>query len=338
MRRRDFIQGIGGSTIAGPLAALVLQVSIPLTADAQQSTTPRIGFMSARSPEDSAQLLAQFHKGLGEGGIFEGRNVTIEYRWARGDYGQLPQFVDDFVKRSVNVLAAVGGDASAQAAKTAASSLPVVFAMGGDPVDAGLLKSFNRPDGNMSGVVILSSDAETKRFGLLHELVASPGVFGALVNPKFPPSTGELAELNQAAAKLDRPLVVAKASDDAELEAAFATLLQARLIALQVAADPYFDTRRQRIVGFAAQNKIPAIYQFREYVLDGGLMSYGPDLPDAYRQVGVYASRILKGEKPADLPVVRTTKFEFLINLKTAKALLLSISPSLLLRADEVIE
>jgi putative ABC transport system substrate-binding protein len=312
MKRREFITLLGGAAAVWPL-----------TAHAQQSTTPLIGFMSARSPEDSAQALAQFHKGLGEGGIFEGRNVAIEYRWARGDYGQLPQFVDDLVKRSVKVLAAVGGDASARAAKTAALSLPVVFSMGGDPVDAGLLKSFNRPDGNMTGVVILSSDAETKRFGLLHELVPSPGVFGALINPKFPPSTGQLAELNQAAAKLDRPLVA---------------LLQARLIALQVASDPFFDTRRQRIVAFAAQNKIPTIYQFREYVLDGGLMSYGPDLPDAYRQVGVYASRILKGEKPADLPVLRATKFEFLINLKTAKALGLSISPSLLLRADEVIE
>jgi putative tryptophan/tyrosine transport system substrate-binding protein len=326
MRRREFLGALGGVA------------TCPLTAHAQQSITPLIGFMSARSPEDSAQALAQFHKGLGEGGIFEGRNVAIEYRWAHGDYEQLPRLVDELVKRSVTVLAAVGGDASARAAKTAALSLPVVFAMGGDPVDAGLLKSFNRPDGNMTGVVILSSDAETKRFGLLHELVPSPGAFGALVNPKFPPSTGQLAELNQAAAKLNRPLVVVKASDDAELDAAFATLLQARLIALQVASDPFFDTRRQRIVTFAAQNKIPAIYQFREYVLDGGLMSYGPDLPDAYRQVGVYASRILKGEKPADLPVLRATKFEFLINLKTAKALGLSISPSLLLRADEVIE
>jgi putative ABC transport system substrate-binding protein len=294
--------------------------------------------MSARSPEDSVLGLAAFHKGLGEGGFVNGRNVTVEYRWARGDYERLSVFVDELVKQRISVLTAVGGDASARAAHAAASVLPVVFAMGGDPVAAGLIQGFNRPGGNMTGVVILSSDAETKRLGLLHELVSGPGLFGALVNPKFPPSAGQLQDLNQAASKLGRQLLIAKASDDAGLDAAFEILLHEHLIALHVASDPFFDTRRQRIVDFAAKNQIPAIYQFREYVLDGGLMSYGPDLPDAYRQVGGYAARILKGEKPADLPVLQATKFEYVINLKSAKALGLSIAPSLLLRADEVIE
>lgn len=330
MRRREFLGALGGAL--GGAAAW------PLGAHAQQPAMPVIGFMSARSPEDSVQALAQFKKGLGEGGFIDGRNLTLEYRWARGDYGRLPALVDELVTRRVNVLAAVGGDASARAAKAAASSLPVVFAMGGDPVQAGLVQSFNRPDGNMTGVVILSSDAETKRLGLLHELVPGVGLLGALLNPKFPPATGQLQDLNQAAPKLGRPLFIAKASDDAGLDAAFATLLGEHVVALQVASDPFFDTRRQRIVAFAAQNRLPAIYQFREYVLDGGLMSYGPDLPDAYRQVGVYAARILKGGKPADLPVLQATKFEFIINLKTAKTLGLSIAPSLLLRADEVIE
>ena len=325
MRRRGFIQGITAS------------VAWPLAARAQQRPSPVIGFMSARSPEDSAEPLAQFHKGLGEDGYVEGRNVTIEYRWARGDYGRLPGYVDELIGQKIDLLAALGGDASARAAQKAASSVPVVFAMGGDPVQAGLIKSFNTPGGNMTGVVIFTNYAETKRLSLLHE-VAPTGLLGALVNPEFPPSAGQMRDLREAAPKLGRQLIIATASDDAGLDAALASLLREHVVAAQIASDPFFDSRRERIIAFAAQNRLPVVYQFPEYVIDGGLLSYGPNLPDAYRQVGVYAARILKGAKPSDLPIWQANKFDLVLNLKTAKALGLEISPSLLLRADEVIE
>jgi putative ABC transport system substrate-binding protein len=324
MRRREFISLLGGAVAAvAPFAARAQQV------------LPTVGFMSARSPEDSAEALAQFHKGLAEGGFVEGRNVSLKYRWARGDYGLLPGYVDELIGQKIDLLVAVGGDASAIAARKAASSVPVVFSMGGDPVEAGLVRSFNTPGGNMTGVVIFSNDAETKRLSLLHEL-APTGLLGAPVNPEFPASTGQLRDLREAAPKLGRQLFIATASDDAGLDAALASLLREHVVAAQIASDPYFDSRRLRIIEFAAQNRLPVVYQFREYVLDGGLLSYGPNLPDAYRQVGVYAARILKGAKAADLPVSQATKL--VLNLKTAKALGLQISPSLLLRADEVIE
>ena len=326
MRRREFISLLGGAVAA----------VAPFTLRAQQ-VLPTVGFMSARSPEDSAEALAQFHNGLGEGGFVEGRNVTLKYRWARGDYGLLPEYVDELIGQKIDLLAAVGGDASAIAARKAASSVPVVFSMGGDPVQAGLVRSFNTPGGNMTGVVIFSNDAETKRLSLLHEL-APTGLLGVLVNPEFPPSPGQLRDLREAAPKLGRQLFIATASDDAGLDTALTSLLREHVVAAQIASDPYFDSRRLRIIEFAAQNRLPVVYQFREYVIDGGLLSYGPNLPDAYRQVGVYAARILKGAKATDLPVWQATKFDLVINLKTAKALGLQISPSLLLRADEVIE
>jgi putative ABC transport system substrate-binding protein len=325
MRRRELITVLGGA------------MAWPLAAHAQQRPFPVIGFMSARSPEDSVEALAQFHKGLGEDGFVEGRNVTIKYRWARGEYGRLAGYVDELIGQKIDLLAALGGDASARAAQKAASSVPVVFAMGGDPIHAGLVKSFNTPGGNMTGVVIFSSDAETKRLSLLHEL-APTGLLGALVNPEFPPSAGQVRDLRAAAPKLGRQLIIATASDDAGLDAALASLLHQHVVAAQIASDPYFDSRRERIIAFAAQNRLPVVYQFREYVIDGGLLSYGPTLPDACRQVGVYAARILKGARAADLPIWQANKFDLVLNLKTAKALGLEISPSLLLRADEVIE
>jgi ABC-type uncharacterized transport system substrate-binding protein len=321
MRRREFITLLGGAA-AWP----------------QEAAMPVLGFMSARSPEDSVYVLAAFHKGLQESGLVDGRNVRIEYRWARGDYGRLPALAAAFVNRRVNVLVATGGDASARAAKAATSVISIVFITGGDPVEAGLVESFNRPGGNATGCVVLSNDMEPKRLDLLREIVPGVSLFGALINPNFPPAAGQLRDLEAAAPKIGRRLFIAKASNDAELDAGFAALLHERAGALVVASDPYFDTRRARIIAFAAQHRLPAVYQFREYAFDGGLISYGPSITDAYRQVGIYAGRILRGAKPADLPVMQPTKFDFVINLKTAKALGLEIPDKLLALADEVIE
>jgi ABC-type uncharacterized transport system substrate-binding protein len=327
MRRREFITLLGGMAASWPLAA-----------GAQQSAMPVIGFMSARSPEDSVYVLAAFHKGLEEGGFVDGRNVKIEYRWARGDYGRLPVLAAEFVNRRVNVLVAAGGDASARAAKAATSAISIVFLIGSDPIEAGLVESLNRPGSNATGYVILSDVMEAKRLDMLREIVPGVPLFGAILNPNFPPAAGQLRDLEAAAPKIGRRLIIAKASNDAELAAAFAALLRERVGALLVASDPYFDTRRARIIAFAAEHRLPAIYQFREYAFDGGLISYGPSITDAYRQAGIYAGRILNGARPADLPVLQPTKFDFVINLKTAKALGLEVPPSLLALADEVIE
>ena len=279
-----------------------------------------------------------FLKGLGEAGFFDGQNVTIEYRWARGDYSRLPAFAAEFVQRRVNVLATTGGEASAVAAKQATSTIPIVFVTG-DPVKAGLVESLNRPGGNATGSFnIATSEMEQKRLSLLHELTPGVSLIGVLLNPNFADAARQLPALEQAARMIGRRLVVAKASNDEELNAAFALLVQQGIGALQVATDPYFDTRRDRIIAFAAQNRLPAVYQFREYALAGGLVSYAPSITEAYRQAGNYTGRILKGEKPADLPVLQPTKFDFVINLKTAKTLGLTVPFGLLNAADEVIE
>ena len=326
MRRREFIMLLGGAAAAWPFSAR-----------AQQSAMPVIGFMSARSPDDTGPVLQAFLKGLGEAGFFDGQNVTIEYRWARGDYSRLPAFAAEFVQRRVNVLATTGGEASAVAAKQATSTIPIVFVTG-DPVKAGLVESLNRPGGNATGSYIATSEMEQKRLSLLHELTPGVPLIGALLNPNFADAARQLPELEQAARMIGRRLLIAKASNDEELNAAFALLLQQGIGALLVAADPYFDTRRDRIIAFAAQNRLPAVYQFREYAFAGGLVSYAPSITDAYRQAGNYTGRILKGEKPADLPVLQPTKFDFVINLKTAKALGLTVPFGLLNAADEVIE
>src|SRR5215813_1018234 len=326
MRRREFIKLLGGATAAWPVSVR-----------AQQSAMPVIGFMSARSPDDTGQVLQAFLKGLGEAGFFDGQNVTIEYRWARGEYGRLPAFAAELVQRRVNVLVATGGEASAIAAKQATSTIPIAFVTG-DPVRAGLVESLNRPGGNATGSYIATPEMEQKRLSLLHELVPGVPLIGALVNPNSPDAARQLPELEQAARTIGRRLVVAKASDDEELNAAFALLLQQGIGALLVAADPYFDTRRDRIIAFAAQNRLPAVYHFREYAFAGGLVSYAPSITDAYRQAGNYTGRVLKGEKPADLPIVQPSKFDFVINLKTAKTLGLTVPFGLLNAADEVIE
>jgi putative ABC transport system substrate-binding protein len=294
--------------------------------------------MSSRSPEDSVYLLAAFRQGLGETGFIEGQNVAIEFPWAQGQYQRLSALAADLVSRRVAVFTAVGGEASALAAKQATSMIPIVF-VSTDPVKGGLVESYNRPGGNATGSFLATTVMEPKRLGLLHELVPGVPLIGALLNPSVPEATTrQLPELEQAARTIGRRLFVAKAGDDAGLNAAFTLLLQQQVGALLVAADPYFDTRRDRIIAFAAQNRLPAVYHFRECAFAGSLVSYGPSVSDAYRQAGVHTGRVLKGERPADLPVVQPTKFDFVINMKTAKALGLEIPPTLLARVDEVIE
>jgi len=328
MRRRDFIALIG------------IAPGWPLVAYAQQgSAVPIVGFMSGRSPADSAHLVDAFRQGLAETGFIEGQNVKIEIRWAQGDYDRLPALAADWISRGVSVLVGVGGDVSAVvAAKQATAKTPVVFGMGGDPVTAGLVASFNRPGGNVTGYTLWTSEMESKRLGLLRELVPGVALIGILLNPRFPPTTEELNDLVSAAKDVNQNLFVAPADNDMELDSALNSLLQHRVGAFLVTASPFFDTRHGRIIEFAAQNKLPAIYQFREYAVHGGLISYGPNIVDSYHNGGIYVGRILKGEKPADLPVLQPTKFDFVINLKTAKALGLTVPPTLLAQAGEVIE
>jgi putative tryptophan/tyrosine transport system substrate-binding protein len=325
MKRRQFIVGLGAIS------------AWPMTARAQQPATPVIGFLSGRSFEDSGYLVAAFKRGLAENGFVEGKNVAIEYRWANGAYDRLPKLAAELIGGQVAVLVAVGGDASARAAKAVTSVVPIVFGMGSDPVAAGLVASFNRPGGNLTGVSILTNQIEAKRFGLLHELLGSV-VVGVLVNPNFPPAPLELRELEQAAEKTGQRLVVARASDDAGIDRAFALFDSEHVGGLLVAADPFFDTRNARIVALALNRKLAGIYQFREYALAGGLLSYGVNLADAYQQFGVYAAQILKGAKPADLPVQQAVKFEMVINLKTARAIGFEFPATFSARADEVIE
>jgi ABC-type uncharacterized transport system substrate-binding protein len=327
MRRRDFIVVLGSAVAARPLAAR-----------AQQPAMPVIGFLSSRAPEESAHLLVAFRQGLAEGGFVEGQNVAIEFRWARGQYDLLPTMAADLVSRRVNVLTTAGGEPSALAAKRATSTIPIVFGLGSDPISAGLVESYNHPGGNATGITFLTTQMEPKRLSLLRDLAPGIPLVGVLLNPTFSPSVGQLQDIEKASQTVNQRIVVAKAGTDEELGAAFATLVKAGVGALLVCADPYFDTRRERIVGFAQQQRLPAIYQFREYAVAGGLLSYGISITDAYRQYGVYTASILKGAKPADLPVLQPTKFELVINLRTAKALGVKISDNLLSLADEVIE
>jgi ABC-type uncharacterized transport system substrate-binding protein len=325
VRRREFLLLLGATAVAPAVRA-------------QQPRAPLIGFMSGRSPDDSKHLLEAFHRGLGETGFVEGKNVTFEYRWASGNYERLPGFAVDLAKRSVAVIVAVGGDVSAVAAKKAASTIPIVFGMGGDPIKAGLVDSLGRPGGNATGFTLLTNELEPKRLGLLRDLLPGVGVIAVMLNPNFPPAAGQLAALEKAAQVTSQRLTISRVSNDTELNDGLASIQKDRVSALLVAADPYLDTRRHQLITFAAENKLPAIYQFREFAVDGGLMSYGPGVTDSYRQAGNYVGQILKGVKPADLPVLQPTKFELVINLKTAKALGLAIPAGLISFADEVIE
>jgi putative ABC transport system substrate-binding protein len=327
VRRREFITLVGGAA-----------ASWPLVARAQRAVMPVIGFMSSRASEDSAHLVSAFLQGLAETGFVESQNIKIEFRWAQGDYGRLPALAADLVNRRVAVLVGVGGDVSAVAATKATKTIPVVFGMGEDPVKAGLVASFNRPGGNATGYTLWTSEMESKRLGLLRELVPGVRLIGVLVNPQFPPTVQELEDLEPAAKSVSQQLFVARANTDTELDAALDSFVQQRVGAFLVTASPFFDTRRDRIIGFATQHRLPAVYQFREYAAAGGLMSYGPNIVESYRNAGVYVGRILKGEKPGDLPILQPSKFDFVINLKTAKALRLTVPPTLLAEAGEVIE
>jgi putative ABC transport system substrate-binding protein len=325
MERRKFIALFGGAAVWS------------VWAHAQQAI-PLIGFMSGRAPETDTHLVAAVREGLREQGFVEGQNLAIEFRWARGEYDRLPSLAAELVALPVAVLAALGGESSAAAAKQATSTIPVVFGAGGDPVKSGLVESFARPGRNLTGYTLLTSQMEAKRAGLLHELVPSVDVFGALINPHFLPISRQLQQIEDATRALGVQVLVANASNDAELDEAFASLVRRRVGAFMVAADPYFDTRRDKIVAFAAQARLPAIYQFREFAVAGGLISYGPSITEMYKHGGAYIGRILHGVKPADLPVLQPTKFELVINLKTASALNLVVPNSMQLLADEVIE
>jgi ABC-type uncharacterized transport system substrate-binding protein len=327
MRRRKFITLVGGAAAAWPLSTR-----------AQQSAMPVIGYLSARSPDDTAHLVVAFRRGLGEGGFVEGQNVMIEYRWALGHPEQLPAMAVELMRKPVDVLASTGGESAALAAKAATATIPIVFIIGGDPVKLGLAASYNQPGGNATGINILTSTLEPKRLGLLHELVPQAATIGVLFNPSFPPFEGQIRDVQEAAHAVGVQIHVLRASTDREIDAAFETVAQQRIAALAVGADPFFDTRRDKLMAMAARGAVPTMYHFREFAAAGGLMSYGIDSLETYRQVGVYAGQILKGAKPADLPVLQPSKFEFVINLKAAKALGVKISDNLLSLADEVIE
>jgi len=326
VKRREFITLLGGAA------------SWPLAAGAQQPAMPVIGFLGSELPDLYVDRLRAFRQGLNEASFVEGRNVAIEYRWAEGRNDRLPGLADDLVRRRVSVMVATSTPA-VLAAKAATTTIPIAFLTGTDPVAMGVVASLNRPGGNMTGVSNLSTAMGAKQLELLHAVVPSTTVIALLVNPTDPIIVETLSkDLQTAARAIQREILVVSASTEREIDTAFTTLVQRKVGALVVGNDPFFNARPDQLVALAARHAVPAIYPYREFVAAGGLMSYGSSLTDAYRLVGVYAGRILKGEKPADLPVQQSTKVELVLNLKTAKALGITLPISLLGRADEVIE
>jgi putative ABC transport system substrate-binding protein len=326
VKRREFIAGLAGSA------------AWPVVARAQQTAMPVIGVLSGGSPTARPHLVAAFHKGLSETGYVEGQNVAFEYSGASGQYERLPELAADLVRRQVAVIF-VEGTTAALAAKASSSIIPIVFSSGGDMVKSGLVVSLNRPGGNATGVYLFTQDVEEKKLELLCKVVPSDAMVAFLVNPNNPGAEVKTKDIRAAAHSLGRQLHVANARSEIEIEAAFVALAQLRIGSLVVANDLFFDdSRREQFVALAARYALPAIYGQREFAIDGGLMSYGTNLREAYRQVGIYTGRILRGEKPADLPVVQPTKFEFVINLKTARTLGIEMPSTLLATADEVIE
>jgi ABC-type uncharacterized transport system substrate-binding protein len=327
MMRRDFIAHLGGVAITWPLAACT-----------QKPAMPVIGFLGSLSPgANNPQVLPGFQAGLAETGYIEGKNVVIEYRWAEGHYDRLPALAADLVSRHVAVLVGGGGTGTALAAKAATSTIPIVFVDQSDPVSSGLVAGLGRPGGNATGVTTFAVDLDAKRLELLHELVPKASLIALLLNPDRATAEPQARKAEEAARSFGLQLQVLSARTEQEIDAAFATFVQLRPGALLVGSDPFFDSRREQIIGLAARHAVPTIFELRNFVAAGGLMSYGPSLFDAVRQMGIYTGKILHGAKPADLPVLQPTKFELAINLKTAKALGLTIPQSLLRRADEVI-
>jgi putative tryptophan/tyrosine transport system substrate-binding protein len=328
MKRRDFITLLGGVAAAWPLAAR-----------SQQPAMPVIGYLSGGAPSPPfTMFLTAFRKGLGETGYVEGQNVAIEYRWAEGHYDRLPALAAELVDRKVDLISASGGDLAARAAKGATSTIPIVFSSGDDPAETGLVASLARPGGNLTGFSLLVVELHAKRLELISELVPNAQLIALLVNPSSPQTERVVRAMQEAARIKGVKLEVLKAATENELDAAFASLARLQARALVQQADPFFVGRRNQLALLAARHAIPAIYESRPFVEAGGLMSYGANFPEMYRQIGAYAGRILKGEKPAELPVMRPTKLDLVINLAAAKAIGLSIPESFLLRADEVIE
>ena len=308
----------------------------PIMARAQQPAMPIIGFMIT-SVQSRSQQIAAFHAGLKESGYVEGQNVRVELRSAEGHFDRYPALAADLLRQGVAVLVAVNNDA-ALAAKRATATTPIIFGMGGDPVAFGLVGSLNRPGGNITGIYFFTQGLEGKRLGLLHELVPTAKTIAVLINTDYSPAKNQLRDVQEAAARLGVQVLVLRANVEADFEAVFADLVRQGAGALLVCASPFFASQRQQLVVLAARHAVPAIYEWREYAAAGGLMSYGTNLNDAYRQMGVYAGRVLKGEKPADLPILQSTAFEFVINLRTARALGIAVTPTLSASADEVIE
>jgi len=325
LKRREFITLFGGAAVW------------PLAARAQQAAIPVVGVLETRSPGEAASVLAAFREGLKEVGYVEGKNVVIEYRWAEGQFGRLPVLAAELVRRQATVIyaATIPGALAAQAATT---TIPIVFNGAGDPVQLGLVASFNRPGGNVTGINLFSATLEGKKLELLHELVPKAVTIGVLINPSWVNAAAQSKDLQAAARTLGLQIDIVNASNESSIDTAFATLAERHIGALLVTSNPFFASQRDQLVALAARHGMPAIYAQRELVAAGGLMSYGTNLAEAYHQAGVYTGRILKGEKPADLPVLLPTKFELVINLKTAKALGLPVPDKLLVGADEVIE
>jgi len=328
LRRRDFFKVIAGSVGA----------AWPLASRSQQPAMPVAGFLSSLSPLELTFVMPAFHQGLNEAGFAEGRNIAIEYRWAEGHYERLPALAADLVRRQVAAIAAISGTPAALAAKAATTTIPIVFAIGGDPVAPGLVTNLSRPGGNITGVSFYTSPVVTKRLELARELVPRGTTIAALVNPDNPPSVTEGTTLQNAAAALGQPIQIINASTEGQIESAFAAIAQQKFGALLVSSDPLFFIARQTLAVLTARYALPTIFADREQAEAGGLISYGASRPDAYRQAGNYLGRVVKGEKPGDLPVVLPTKFVLLINLKTASALGITVPQSVLSRADEVIE
>ena len=326
MKRRDFITLVGGAA------------AWPLAVRAQQTAIPVVGFLHAGSPEPNVNFVVAFRTGLGKTGYVEGQNLAIEFRWAAGQDARLPEMAADLVRRQVAAIVTPASTPAALAAKAATTTIPIVFTTGGDPISLGLVASLNRPGGNATGVAFMTVELTAKRLSLLHELVPGAARVIALVDPNYALAEAIIKDLQEARATLGLQVEILYAGTAREIDAAFATMVQKRADALLMTASPFFTNRRVQIVTLATRHALPVLYDIREFAEAGGLMSYGPSFRDIYQQAGIYTGRILKGERPADLPVVQPTKFELVINLKTAKALGLQIPDKLLAIADEVIE